>query len=84
MLATVKKIGGSVAIVIPKSMAAQNQLSPGASVDLSQGEDGIIVRRPRGNVRRSINDIVKEIDSAAYARRRQELALDHPLGKEIW
>ena len=42
MLATVKKIGGSMAIVIPKSMAAHNQLSPGTAVDLSQGEDGIV------------------------------------------
>lgn len=84
MLATVKKIGGSVAIVIPKSMAAHNQLSPGVAVDLTQGEDGIVVRKPRGRVRRSINDIVKEIDPTAYARRRRELALDHPLGKEIW
>ena len=84
MLATVKKIGGSVAIIIPKSMAAHNQLSPGTAVDLSQGEDGIVVRMPRGRVRRSIHDIVKEIDPAAYARRRSELAPDHPVGKEIW
>ena len=84
MLATVKKLGGSVAIVIPRGMAAHNQLAPGTAVDLSQGEDGILIRKPRGRIRRSINEIVREINPAAYARHRQDVASDRPVGKELW
>lgn len=84
MLATIKKLGGSVAIVIPKGMAAENDLAPGTAVDLSQSEDGILIRKPRRRVRRPIEDIVREIDPAAYERRRREAASDRPVGREIW
>jgi antitoxin component of MazEF toxin-antitoxin module len=84
MLATVKKLGGSVAIVIPKAMAAENQLAPGTAVDLSQDGDGIMIRKSRRRVRRPINDMVREIDPAAYEGLRREMALDRPVGKEVW
>jgi antitoxin component of MazEF toxin-antitoxin module len=84
MLATVTKLGGSVAIVIPKGMAAQNQLTPGTTVDLLQAEEGILIRKPRGRLRRPITEIVRAIDPAAYHRRWQGIAFDRPVGKEHW
>ena len=84
MLATIKKLGGSVAIVIPRGMAAENDLAPGTVVDLSQAKDGILIRKPARRVRRPIEDIVREIDPAAYARRRREVAADRPVGREVW
>jgi antitoxin component of MazEF toxin-antitoxin module len=84
MLTTVKKLGGSVAIVIPKAMASSNELTPGTTVDLEQSAEGIVVRRARARRRRSIDQIVTEIDPAAYTRRREESRQDAPMGKEVW
>jgi antitoxin component of MazEF toxin-antitoxin module len=84
MLATVRKLGGSVAIVIPKGMAISFQLAPGTTVDLTEGETGIIVRRARYRKRRAIDELVGEINSSAYARHRKQLAVDKPVGKEVW
>lgn len=82
MVVTVKKIGGSMAIVIPRQMATDAGLEPGTSVDMSRHEDGILVRK-HGRPRRPIEQIVKEIDAAAYAR-HSKLVNDSPVGKEIW
>ena len=83
MLATVKRLGGSVAIVIPKGLAEQNQLSHGSTVDLTTVEGGFVVRRARRK-RRPIEDIAEAIDPAIYADRRRELKRDRPVGREVW
>ncbi len=83
MLATVKKLGGSVAIVIPKGVAEQNQLSPGSTVDLTTVDGGFVVRRVRRK-RRAIEDIAAAIDPVVYADRRRELKQDRPVGRETW
>lgn len=83
MVATVKKIGGSVAVIIPKSIAAGAGLGPGTTVEVTQEDDAIVLRRSTRRVRRPITELVRQIDPGAYARHRK--ALDNaPVGKEVW
>ena len=83
MVATVKKIGGSVAVIIPKAIAAGAGLGPGTTVDVVQEDDTIVLRRSSKRTRRPIAELVRLIDADAYAVHRKELD-DKPVGKEIW
>lgn len=82
MTTTLKKIGGSLAVIIPKAMAAG--LAAGQTIEMVEHEGGILLSRPRTRVRRPIDQIVKELDGKAYARRNRELLNDAPVGKEVW
>jgi antitoxin component of MazEF toxin-antitoxin module len=84
MTITVKKIGGSAAVVIPKGIAKQMQLEEGASLEISSTGDAIVMRRPTRRARRPFQEMVAEIKPANYRRRRMELGQDGPVGKEIW
>jgi antitoxin component of MazEF toxin-antitoxin module len=83
MTVVVKKIGGSVAIVIPKSVAREMQLSEGTCLDVSSSTTGIILRKQGRRPRRSLDQIATQIKPASYRRRSREMAQDHPIGKEI-
>jgi AbrB family looped-hinge helix DNA binding protein len=83
MVATVKKIGGSVAVIIPKSIAADAGLGPGTTVEVSQEDDAIVLRRSTKRMRKPITELVRQIDSDAYARHRKA-SDDRPVGKEVW
>ena len=85
MTVTIKKIGGSVAVLIPKSLAREMELSEGTPLDISNTADSIVMRKqaPRRS-RRPISQIVKKISASSYRRRRRELADDKRVGKEIW
>jgi len=82
MTATIKKIGGSLAIIIPKPMA--DGLRAGESIDLTEHGGGILVMPKRRRAKRAIQDVVKDIDSKDYARLREEFDNDAPVGREIW
>lgn len=88
MTVQIKKIGGSVAVVIPKALAREMQLVPGTPLDVSSSGGAIVMRRQRAakRRRRPIEKIVKLMSPAAYRRRRRgmELGEDAPVGKEIW
>jgi antitoxin component of MazEF toxin-antitoxin module len=42
----VKKLGGSVAIVIPKAVANNMELTVGTSLEISSGNDQVVMRSP--------------------------------------
>jgi antitoxin component of MazEF toxin-antitoxin module len=84
MTVTVKKIGGSMAVVIPKAVARDMGLVEGSSLDLSPNPEGLLLRKRCRRPRRPLAEIVAAIDPAAYRRVAREFANDGPVGKEVW
>ena len=66
MTVMVKKIGGSVAVVIPKALAREMGLTEGAQLDISSTADAITIRRQGKRSRRPLRDIVERIKPASY------------------
>jgi antitoxin component of MazEF toxin-antitoxin module len=83
MTVTVKRIGGSVAVVIPKAVASDMALVEGTSLELSAQGNAIVMRKPDRRPRRKLSSIVSQIKRANYRHRRAELR-DRPVGKERW
>jgi antitoxin component of MazEF toxin-antitoxin module len=79
---TLRKIGGSMAIVIPKRVVDEMGLVVGDALGLTQQDDSMILRRSR-RPRRPLREILAESDPKAYERHRH-LLKDGPIGKEIW
>jgi antitoxin component of MazEF toxin-antitoxin module len=83
MTVTVKRIGGSLAVVIPRAIAAESRLEEGTALDVSSTTAGILFRRPGRRQRRRISEVAKRLSPASYARRSAELLADPPVGREI-
>ena len=86
MTITVKKIGGSMAVLIPKAVAREMELREGTAIELTSNGDALVMRRQRRNrhrARRPLAKIVAQIKPGSYARRRKEFGGDKPVGKEI-
>ena len=84
MTITIKRIGGSMAVVIPKALAREMELTDGESLDITTSA-GVLVMKKRGRrPRRSLAQIVAQIRSGSYGRRGRELSDAGPVGKEIW
>jgi antitoxin component of MazEF toxin-antitoxin module len=84
MTVIVKKIGGSVAVVIPKAVARELELTDGTPLDLRTSATAIIMRKQRRRPRRKLGTIVAQIKPASYRRRARELPDERPAGKELW
>ena len=86
MTATVKKIGGSMAVLIPKAMAREMELTEGTAIELTTTGDAVVIRKQRRarRKRRPIAEIVAQMDPAAYRRRNKELRDGGPVGRELW
>ncbi len=84
MTVVVKKVGGSVAVVIPKALARDLDLIEGTPLDVSTTADAIVMRKRSRQPRRPLAQLVTQIKPATYRRRRRELGDDAPVGKEIW
>jgi antitoxin component of MazEF toxin-antitoxin module len=84
MTVIVKKLGGSVGVVIPKAVAREMDLTAGTSLELSSTPTGMTLRKRRGRQRRPISEIVAEIKSTRCYRHNRELLNDGPVGKEFW
>ena len=84
MTVMVKKVGGSVAVLIPKAVARDLDLTEGTPLDISTTADAIVMRKRGRRPRRPLAQLVAQIKSASYRRRRRELGDDAPVGKEIW
>jgi len=84
MTILVKKIGGSVAVVIPKAMARAMRLADGTPLELAQNAGVMTLRPSAARPRRSLRNIVKQINPASYQRHHRELGETMPVGKEIW
>jgi antitoxin component of MazEF toxin-antitoxin module len=80
----VKKIGGSVAVVIPKGIARDMGLIDGTPLDISTSTDSIVMRKRDKRRRRPLKEIVAQINRASYRRRKSEFPDSPPVGKEIW
>jgi antitoxin component of MazEF toxin-antitoxin module len=84
MTVVVKKVGGSVAVVIPRAVAREMGLTDGTPLDITTSADAIVMRRRGRRPRRSLDHIVRQIKPAHYSRQRREVGDDAPVGKEIW
>jgi antitoxin component of MazEF toxin-antitoxin module len=88
MTVIVKKVGGSMAVVIPKGLAQEMELAAGTPLEISTAGGAIVMRkspqRKARRPRRPISEIVSQINPASYRRRRRELGEDGPVGKELW
>ena len=84
MTVITKKLGGSVAIVIPKAVATEMRLVEGSPLELTTTSQGILLRKQGRRARRPLARIVAQMKPAAYRRRRRELGDDPPVGKESW
>jgi antitoxin component of MazEF toxin-antitoxin module len=84
MTAIVKKLGGSLALVIPKALAREAGLNEGAAVEVTAGEGTLVVRRQGRRPRRPLSTLMGEMKPAAYKRRRRELPDGGPVGREVW
>jgi antitoxin component of MazEF toxin-antitoxin module len=84
MTVVVKKIGGSVAVGIPKGIARDLGLSDGTPLDISTSTNAIVMRKAGKRQRRPLKQLVAQINRASYRKRRQELPDGGPVGKEIW
>ena len=84
MTVTVKRVGGSMAVVIPRAIAREMELSEGTALDVETSANAIVMRRSDRRARRSISRIVAAINPTSYRRRRRELGDDPPVGKEVW
>ncbi len=84
MTVMVKRVGGSVAVVIPKAVAREMDLTDGTPLQMSTTADAIVMRRESRRPRRPLKQIVAKLSPASYRRRRRELGDDAPVGREIW
>jgi antitoxin component of MazEF toxin-antitoxin module len=57
MTVTIKKIGGSMGIVIPKSVASDMGLTEGAALDISVRNGVIVMPRPGRRARRPLKTL---------------------------
>ena len=85
MTVNVKKIGGSMAVLIPKAVARELELAEGTRLDITSTDQQIVLRKPRDarRARRPLAKLVAQMKPAAYRRRNRELDSDGPVGKEI-
>ena len=84
MTVTVKKVGGSLAVIIPRGVAKEAKLFEGTTLEISAEADCVTMRKPGRCPRRPLKALVKQMNSAAYARRNAEFSADRPVGKELW
>lgn len=83
MTIAVKKVGGSVAVVIPKMMARELGLADGTPLEISMDAGAIVMRKSGRRSRRPLSSIVEQIRPASY-RPRRALLDGGPVGKEVW
>ena len=84
MTVTVKKVGGSVAVIIPREVAREMELAEGTALDVSTAGGAIVMRKKGRRARRPLAGIVSRISAANYRRRGRELGEDGPVGREVW
>lgn len=79
---TVKRIGGSLAVVIPRAVAAESKLGVGTPLQVTTTADGILLQPAARRPRRSVADLARRMSPARYARRNADVLADPPAGKE--
>ena len=86
MVVMVKKVGGSMAVVIPRAIARELELSEGTALDVSTTAQSLVMRKRTRRPRRRLAEIVAGIKPAAYRRRTRALNDDGggAVGREAW
>ena len=84
MTVVVRQLGGSVAVVIPKSVAREMKLTEGTALEISAAGTRIVLRRQGRRARRPLKRLVAKIDRTAYRRHGGEITADRVLGREPW
>ncbi|HSZ59353.1 MAG TPA: AbrB/MazE/SpoVT family DNA-binding domain-containing protein [Tepidisphaeraceae bacterium] len=84
MTVIVKKLGGSVAILIPKAVAREMDLVEGTPLDMRTDGRAIVLGKKTRRPRRPLKQIVAQIKPASYRRRSSEPMDDRAVGREIW
>ena len=84
MTVTVRKVGGSMTVVIPAAVAREMGLAEGTALDLDATEDTIVMRRRGRRSRRPLADVVAKIKPASYRRRRRDVGDAGATGREAW
>ena len=77
MRASIARWGNSLAVRVPKDIAASVGLGEGAALDLTVEDDAIVLRRRR-------YDIAELVAAMAGAEQPPLLMDDAPRGSEVW
>ena len=80
MKTKVQKWGNSLALRIPKALAADANVAPGTTVDLQISEGKLIVE-PSREPHYTLDDLLAEIDSDSL---HEETGTGAPVGREAW
>jgi antitoxin component of MazEF toxin-antitoxin module len=84
MTVVVKKLGGSVAVIIPKAVAHELGFADGTSLDVRTEESTLILRKQHRRPRRPLGPLVAQIKPDPYRRHTAAMTSDTPVGREIW
>jgi antitoxin component of MazEF toxin-antitoxin module len=84
MTVIVKKLGGSVAVVIPKAVANEMRLTEGTALDVSSTATEIVMRKQARRPRRALKQLVAGMNPAAYRRHNRAMLGGSPVGREVW
>ena len=83
-IATLRTVGGSVMMAIPKAILEALGLSANGKVGLSVA-DGRLVVEPTPRPRYSLADLVAQCDAAAPASNEEREWMNlEPVGDEVW
>ncbi len=78
-----RKVGGSVMLVVPPALLNLLQLGAGARVDISIEDDRLVVT-PRTRPRYSLDELLAQCDETAPAAAGDRAWIDaKPVGKEL-
>ena len=82
MTVVVKKIGGSLAVVIPRSVAAGARPEVGSQLDVTSTAEGVPLQAPIRRPRRPVRELARQVKPGSYEKRSAELLRDPAVGKE--
>jgi antitoxin component of MazEF toxin-antitoxin module len=84
MTVTIKKINGSIAVLIPSALAREMKLTEGTSLEISGSASSIVMRRKDRASKRSLRSITAKMKASSYRSRSRDWSADATVGREIW
>ena len=84
MNVTVRKIDGELVVTIPRDVAAKTAVAEGTPLSIDVTPSGITLKKAGSRRRRPLNELIAEMDRAAYRKHNREFSGDAPVGREIW
>jgi antitoxin component of MazEF toxin-antitoxin module len=67
-----RKIGGSIAVIIPSAVASEMGITTQSILEIDRDRDKLVMRKHGRRPRRPMSEIAAQIDPKAYAAARQE------------